>query len=356
MAAALADRPNEYARLGLEKGCVQPWEDGMRTDGHRGSYEWWYLDGRLEDGSALVVVFYTKSPLEPTKPLSPYFTFNLDRADGSSISREVRVSPEQFSASKEGCQVRIGQGSFSGDLHSYRIHVEDDGLSADLVLTARVPPWRPGTGYFRFGEDEHRYFAWLPSVPEGLLEGTVTLDGHSEEIRGSGYHDHNWGEVSMHELIHHWYWGRATIGDFTAITAFITAEKQYRNATIPIFMLAREGQILLDDARKVRFSTGEIHTDEATGKPVPDLVVYDYEDGEERYRLAFKREKTILTLELVDLVHGLKHLAARLLGFDGVYLRFSGRATLERVEAGDVTDNLEQEAIFELMYLGRTSP
>ena len=57
--AWLAKSANEYEMLGLKKGTPLPWEDGLRTDGKAGSYEWWYFDTKLEDGSSLVIVFYS---------------------------------------------------------------------------------------------------------------------------------------------------------------------------------------------------------------------------------------------------------------------------------------------------------
>jgi hypothetical protein len=57
----LADKPEDFARLGLDPDSVQPWEDGLRTDTGPGSYEWWYFDAHLDDGSSLVIMFYTKA-------------------------------------------------------------------------------------------------------------------------------------------------------------------------------------------------------------------------------------------------------------------------------------------------------
>jgi len=58
-------------QLGISKNPVETCEDGMRTTGKSGSYEWWYFDSRLEDGSTLVIVFYTKSPLNPNTDVRP---------------------------------------------------------------------------------------------------------------------------------------------------------------------------------------------------------------------------------------------------------------------------------------------
>ena len=38
--ARLADQPKDYERLGLSE-TIQPWEDGLRTHGKFGEYEWW---------------------------------------------------------------------------------------------------------------------------------------------------------------------------------------------------------------------------------------------------------------------------------------------------------------------------
>jgi hypothetical protein len=62
--ARLARTPDDYARIGIEPRAIKLWEDGMRTDGSRGTYEWWYFDAHLDDGAKLVVVFLTKEPSE----------------------------------------------------------------------------------------------------------------------------------------------------------------------------------------------------------------------------------------------------------------------------------------------------
>src|ERR1700685_4784309 len=84
----------DYERLGLCPGTIAPWEDGARTDGGRGSFEWWYFDAHLDDGAALVVVFQTKDFTEPQKPLTPLVRINLDLPDGRSLQKGKRSGPE----------------------------------------------------------------------------------------------------------------------------------------------------------------------------------------------------------------------------------------------------------------------
>ncbi len=42
------------------KESPEAWENGARTDGGEGTFEWWYLDAQMDDGSVAVVAFSTK--------------------------------------------------------------------------------------------------------------------------------------------------------------------------------------------------------------------------------------------------------------------------------------------------------
>lgn len=342
-----------YQKLGLSPLRIEPWEDGARTTGAKGTYEWWYFDFNLDDGSTLVITYLTKDFTHPETSLAPFVTFTLDRADGTTISRVVTAPPKEFHASQDRCDVRIGANSVSGDLHDYVIHFADAVVQADLTLHGTVPPWRPGTGISFFGKGQDRYFAWLPAVPQGSIEGNVTIAGESREVTGVGYHDHNWGNASMLALIHDWYWGRAQIGGYTVIASFITASDAYGSTPLPLFMLASEGAIIADDSTKVRFSVDEVATDSYTGKPVASVVVYDYDDGDVHYRVTFRRAADLVRMRFIDNLKGMQAFLARAAGFDGAYLRFTGTATLERFAAGQVVETVSQKsAVWELMYFG----
>jgi hypothetical protein len=58
------------------------------------------------------------------------------------------------------------------------------------------------------------HFAWLPSVPQGTVEATYRVGGESHNATGVGYHDHNWGNAPMPELMHHSYWTRGAAEPF----------------------------------------------------------------------------------------------------------------------------------------------
>jgi hypothetical protein len=103
----------------------------------------------------------------------------------------------------------------------------------------------------------------------------------------------------MIKLMNNWYWARAKIGEYTVIACYITAEKDYGYTTFPVFMLARDGRVLADDARKVHFHTSDLHTDNLTGKPVANVITYDYWDDKQHYCISFKREKDTLRHQFI---------------------------------------------------------
>ena len=52
---------------------------------------------------------------------------------------------------------------------------------------------------------------------------------------------------------------------------------------------------------------------------------------------------------------GIVRLAAKLIGFEGSYLRFEGSATIERIENGTTVESVtEESAVWELMYFGKS--
>ena len=350
--AGRAVRGEDYQRLGLTPDKVERWEDGARTDGGRGTFEWWYFDAHLDDGTALVVVFMDKDLTDPDKPLSPMVRINVDLPDGRSLQKVQRFAPGSYSAATDHADIQIGANRFTGDLHRYQITAAIDEVSVEVVLTGQVAPWRPGTGEVYFGADRTRRFAWLASVPQGHVEARYRIDGESHEASGVGYHDHNWGNAALPKLIHDWYWARGQAGPYSVITAYETAARKYGYTPITSFMLARDGQVVAGDAARVGFEREGVYIDDETGKPVASVLRYRYEDGDCRYVVTYTRQEDLARSRMLEGIHGVKRFAAILAGFDGAYLRFSGECRVQRYRGDSLVEEHADKAIWELMYFG----
>jgi hypothetical protein len=348
MASSLAD----YERLGLSPTSIAQWEDGARTDDSAGTYEWWYFDAHLADGAKLVVAFMNKDIAQPQKPLSPLLRLDLDLRDGRHFEKLVLYPPGEWSAAKDHADVRLGQNRFSGDLHRYRIQATAEEISVDVTLTGEIASWRPSTGYMLFGADRSREFGWLPSVPQGAVTVTYSVDGEQHETTGVGYHDHNWGNVGLMKVVHNWYWARGQAGLYSVIASHITSAERYGFEPISIFMLARDNVLVGDDPANVTFEREGVYTDQTTGKPVATTTRYTYRDGEDRYVVSFTRDHDLSATRMVDTIKGLKRIGAKLARFDGAYLRFVGAIQITLYRSGELVESHKDDAIWELMYFG----
>ena len=122
-------------------------------------------------------------------------------------------------------------------------------------------------------------------------------------------------------------------------------------------MIANDGEILGDNSNHtLKFLPEGRYTDEYTGKPVYNRLVYEYttEAGEE-YRITYDRRCDINKTRFADVLPKPLGLLAKMIGFDGGYLRFEGEATVERIEGGEVLEKISSPAVWELMYFGKTS-
>jgi hypothetical protein len=351
--ARLAAEPADYSRFHLLEGRIDPREDGLRLDTGAPNIEWWYFDSLLDDGAKLAVIFCTKDASRPHQPLEPLIEIDLDLPDGRRLMKYGRFKADQFSASKDGCDVHIGQYRFVGNLHEYTITGAAEDVSAEVRLEATTEPWRPGTGHLVFGPEGETVFAWTPFVPMGKVTATYRIGSEVHEATGTGYHDHNWMNQEMAHLVDHWYWGRGQVGPYAFVGAYITTARKYGYTTIPLYMLARDGRVIADDGAKLTFSRTGSEVDEHTGKVVPDALRFEYRDGDSRDVLTYTRERTLVSQKLVDLATGYQRIVAEIVRYPGGYLRFAGPVTLERYRGGELIERYEEAGSFEQSYFAR---
>ncbi len=349
----------DYAKYNLKAGNKpEVWEDGMRTEGEKGTFEWWYFDSHLEDSTNVVIIFYTKPFVDIRKGLTPYITLEIDRPDGTSIKRQYYGDLDEFSASKTECNIQMGKNYFRGNLEQYEIHVEDEDLNITVKAERTTESWRPETGHLEFSPTDH-YFAWMVPVPQGKAEVNYTYQGQAVSLKGSCYHDHNWGNKNLALLFNHWYWSRAEIGPYTVIASEMVPDKKFETNSVVVFNVSRDGKTLADNAADVTLyrSHGVMHP-ELDKDVSEDLVfIYDSEEDDYRYEYYLHRDTNLLEVELLAMVirnKFMRKMVSALSGFDGAYFRINGEAEI-RVYKNDefVERHTSPKAVWELMYFGK---
>ena len=328
---------------------IQPFEDALRTEAKSGSYEWWYFDSKYADGSSLVIIFFTKPVTSFAKGFKPFVSLNYIHPSG----KEIRTTLEShdYSFSKDQCDVRIGDCYIKGDLKHYEIYFKNDDAECRLSLDGSVPSWRPDSGHIYFGKKD--FFAWLPSVPEGVVSGTLTAGGEIIALSGTGYHDHNWGNKLMILLMNDWYWGRAKIGNYVVVSSYIYANKKDGYKATPVFMLAKDGEILTGDAFKyLKYEEKDFVKDPYTKRHVARTLVYEYNDKENgiHYRITYKKgDEDVERQVMTDIVGRPLAVVFYLLGFRGSYHRMGGTVVLEKFENEEIVERIEAPAMWEQM-------
>ena len=63
------------------------WEDGFRSTGKAGEYEWWYCDFEFQDHIKVVLVFYTKYKFDIAGPSHPTAQLEITLPDGRLIRK-----------------------------------------------------------------------------------------------------------------------------------------------------------------------------------------------------------------------------------------------------------------------------
>jgi predicted secreted hydrolase len=347
--------PEALQREGL-RATPEVWEDGLRAEPKAGNFEWWYFDSQLEDGSTAVVVFFTKTLLDRQSRLKPGVSLTITRPTGEKLSATSQVLPADFSASKERCYVRAGESWVRGDLCTYELHAKAGDLVAQLNFTGLVPPWRPGAGKNYYNEEMTRYFAWFPAIPHGTVEGHLIYDGKVHPVKGACYHDHNWGNVGLNEVLSHWYWGRAHLGDYTLIFAEMNATERYSSQKIPVFMLAKDSQILSGDGGQLSVEELDFIADPG-GRSYPEGLNLEWKNETMRVSLKLREPRLIDSFSLLDLLPTWQRLIGKIIA-NPYYFRFKADLDLQ-IDSGDprsVQPNkqhtrMEGQALYELIWL-----
>lgn len=245
--ARLMDTPEDHARLGVEPGRIEVWEDRRRDDSRRGGWEWWYVDAILDDGTTVVVQLFPKRVASALLAHDrPTVWIKVTTPDGAVRDRKVSYRADQYRYGGGRCDVRMGPHTMVGDLAEYDVHIEPiDGVGCDLHLSTRSKPFRPGSGYIGFGDRDEQYFTWLCVMPRGEVTGSLTIDGCVREVRGRCYHDHQWGNANFQFLWNNWTCARQAFEDHTILLFDLVAAEKYGYRRFPICFIQDAGGHLL---------------------------------------------------------------------------------------------------------------
>lgn len=350
--AFLLDKPNDYAKLGINPNEIELWEDGLRDTSEPNHFEWWYFDCMLNNGTKVVIQFLSKNGKSfASKKYHPTLFYKVTLPDGKQIDKEIHVPAKDITWSKEKCDVHFGNHYCKGDLKHYELHIDMiDGMAADLVLDSTAKPYRPGTSYFQFG-DEDKYYTWFCVVPRGNVNGTITVNGKIESVTGTGYHDHQWGSINFHKYWNHWIWARQSYEDYSLLLFDFFTNDEYGNERFPIiFIQDNDGNIVFECHDKVKCQIEKNYKDSASGKIYPSALSYIFEKNGTTVKYALKADKTIEAKGKNNLPFSMK-IVMNLMHIQASYSRYTAVGHLELI-SDNTTIVRDNSMIYEIMCPG----
>jgi hypothetical protein len=285
---------------GLRDSVIPPVplkENARHASAHKSAFEHWYFDARLEDGRMLVG-FLQSSELMTKKPGVELHVYNPD-GTRHEVRRPYAASALQLS--DERCDVRVAHNYArviepqGGGLLSHQVYLREDGIEFDLRFDSEVPMWQPGKGYTSYGADD--FFAWVVGAPRARVTGTVKVNGEQTQVRGVGYHDHNWGVGTMAKIVDHWYWGRIYAEDLTCIYAMVFTTERYGRQVSKPFMVAQGAEVLLSTG-EVEIIEGKSVYNRAADQSYPSSLTLRTQDGQAE--LALTVREVLHAHDLID--------------------------------------------------------
>ena len=217
-----------YTSLKKSPFTFKPKDITIKDDAFHGSNyprftEWWYFDAIFDNGYSIELNIRVLSIIKNRFVLI-YKRTDIYK-DGKLIKhRRKRCKLKNFKASREKPSVIISGKEFvkgykdknSGDV-IYNISFEFDDILTDLVFKSQTKGWKGKNP----GGD-----GWAVILPRAEVSGSITVDGEKINVKGIGYHDHNWDvRYAAAKNNHGWFWGKIYTDSFTVTWATIYKNK-----------------------------------------------------------------------------------------------------------------------------------
>lgn len=362
------DKPEDYKRFGLNPDMIEKWEDGRRAKPDEHLMENWYFDANMEDGTKVVLSFRTSSPqqlnvaaanIEGSKD-SPNLNIHITTPEGITYDKFVNCPPEESETRTGECYLKYGPHYFKGNLKDYDIKVSPvDGLGVDLHFKTTVAPFRPGTGYIQLEDNDggfmnHTWFCF----PRGEVTGNVTVQDVTYEVKGVGYHDHQWSSDNPILCWHHWLWGRQNTGDYTVAISDLVATEAYGFVQVPLIgIYDKSGKLIFQttSTKETKTEIIERYYEEQTQKYYPKEIRYTLENAQKRivYTIRWTQELEVRTPEklMIDANPKMKAVFDKL-GISPSYIRYAAKGDLQITENGK-TQGGTGDVIYEFAYFGK---
>ncbi|KAJ7590315.1 hypothetical protein C8J56DRAFT_826243 [Mycena floridula] len=267
--------------------------------------EWWW--GSIIGKTALPgkapptfqFLFYEGYPVVfgPRDPSQPQYYIDIKgfTEDGTSFDLVIPAVNGSVNSTHKGQGVvgvwnPIASFQLSSDLSTMTVKFTAEQLTGTLLLKSNAAHHFgcnvTDTPYFdglfssgkELSESETTLFkdlGWATTIPGGIGEVDVVINGSRLRYTGSAYHDANWAHSTLNDFIDYWYFGYAEIGPYSF--SFVRAGPLQSTLALNTGYLNKKGVVLQNQCSVDGSKTSDVSiiapygtvVEEDTGSTVP---------------------------------------------------------------------------------------
>ncbi|MBS3801822.1 MAG: hypothetical protein KGY65_03640 [Candidatus Thermoplasmatota archaeon] len=186
---------------------ILPKDDAFHGSKYILDIEWWYFDAVFENGLSAHIGFRLYhireiGVLQARINLYKHGTLIKEKIHRFFLSNIIidKEKPIIIINGKKVVSLNIDKKN-QNKPWMYTINLSIEDVFINLIFTSLSDGWKIETDST----------CWTVPLPKANVTGTISFEGKTEKVKGSGYHDHNWG-YSPTTVIQNfgWYWGRIT--------------------------------------------------------------------------------------------------------------------------------------------------
>lgn len=305
-------------------------------------FEWWYFDGHFDTGETFVGTFLAPNFTNG----KPGITFSLYSPDWKKMSILKSLEAGEMQSSTEDVDVTCPFGFVRRiDDKNYHVQWKVEDIVADFKLTMTAPGWMPA-GTDGVNGDSVDFF-WSVHQARNRIEGTITQNGKTRQVKGVGYADHNWGRKPLNEITRHWVWGRIFAGDYS----IVYADVDYIDPSIksrPLYIA--KGNKMIVGAGSPTIRQWDFVTHPVLKRHYPRQISIDFaqQEVEAHLRIQFKALVEDVDLLTISELNPFSQWVAKTFIARPTYFRVIANYNGKITEHGKVTP-IEGECLYEIM-------
>jgi len=232
--------------------------------------EWWYFDVIFDNNYSAQITIYVFSVLNQKFIISG---LNIYKDGISVLSKEeyyifnnLGISTEIPSIEIDGVQLMKGYIDDISGQWIYDVKLDFIDTSVDLQFIGKSKGWK---GDLSIG-------GWAVILPKAEVNGKINLFGIEYDVKGFGYHDHNWG-MNLFDLLHFgWYWGRINSDNLT-IVWFVILNTRFVSENLCVIS-HDEGDYINIDTNDIYFNAKDYNLDYIWVIPNSFILKVDIKD------------------------------------------------------------------------------